>query len=355
MKKNLKKLITMMLITVLSLSVCACGSDDGGSKTLSEKKENPASTCFSTNTESIWYYIEPTDGFVIGKDMKVKNAYVFGNGKCSRFDVNGEYTLGDFSKMNDEEIVEMLKEHQSSVGTMTELTAEEEACTQLLDSGYLEDFTIAVPNWSDAGFEPNGQLTTTFENMSVVKNSIEAYQSKLEEVSEKDMTEAICTLAIYTDSTGNNTSKEQISFEYNIIEPKAVARKLLNYMSNAEVDLNGYLTMTDQMISHGDAEYYDFEELCLTYGNWACECYDYLLSKFVVKEYDIEFEQSETKTEKMMIISPTDSSISNPQIYDSYYGGFICEGRNYLLTRTGENTTFTLDEVGTEGVAVDPK
>lgn len=360
-KKYFKRLVTVTLAIILSLSMCACGKNDGS--TINEKKENAASSCFSTDTNAIWYYIEPDNGYVIGKDMEVEQAYVFADGKCNRYDVNGAYTLGELSQISDEEIIAMLEENCSFPIDSGSIIGEKEACEQILASEYMEDCTINYPLESKYGYKPQEQFTYSFENMSVVKEAIEKYKNELDEVIDNrgNVTEAACTLAIYTDSTGNNTSYEEVVFEYTPIRSCGAASTLAEGLSDIEQDFWAALYVLnnlDEYITY-NTEYYDVEDLESGFNEYdlleIVELFGGLPSKYIIEECAIDAIIKDTKSDKIVLINGMDGSTGNAQVYDSYYGGFLCEGYNYLLTRTGENTSFKLDEVGTEGIAVDPK
>ena len=43
------------------------------------------------------------------------------------------------------------------------------------------------------------------------------------------------------------------------------------------------------------------------------------------------------------------------QVYDIDYGGFVTEKGNMFITKASPDTTLVLDELGTEGIAVDPQ
>lgn len=406
MKKQMKRMITLVLAVVLAISMCACESNENdnsgesaattkkaGTEKLSEKKPNSAIDCFSGEINGIWYYIEPDNGYVIGKDMKVEKAYVFEDGKCNRYRVDGDYTLGDLSKMTDEEIVEMLEAEAASQATtdsaMEEIKAEKAACEELLASGYLDDFSITYDyNWSVPYY------TFTTENMAVVKEALENYKNELDEVLNNgvDTTQAECSLAIYTDSTGNNTAYETVTFNYPRTYSVDIAQRMLSSLSQLnekEYAMDGAM-MFDGLKDYinynietnvNDTEILGFltergyteEELgimleevlwALAEGMYAEEDLNVMLEKtggmltenYIVEDCNIGL-SNETSVDSISLVNGMggDGDFDNAQVYDSYYSGFLCEGYNYLLTRSGARTAFELDAVGTEGIAVDPE
>ena len=116
------------------------------------------------------------------------------------------------------------------------------------------------------------------------------YDSEIENLKQEknNISSASYELAIYTDRTGNNTEREEITIKHKI----------------ADINYSQYMS-------------YQFSPVSKFLNSEGSETYSY-------------------------------------QIYDSLFGGFKLTGGGYLLTRVNSDKEFLLDEVGTDGIIVDP-
>lgn len=116
------------------------------------------------------------------------------------------------------------------------------------------------------------------------------YDSEIENLKQEknNISSASYELAIYTDRTGNNTEREEITIKHKI----------------ADINYSQYMS-------------YQFSPVSQFLNSEGSETYSY-------------------------------------QIYDSLFGGFKLTGDGYLLTRVDSDKEFLLDEVGTDGIIVDP-
>lgn len=122
--KQLRKIIALFLVLALSVSLLTgCGgkkdsadSDPAESNadisTSGKKHAGTAEDPYPLTDALLKYRIWYDTGTTFAKDSKVKNVYVFDNDMVRRYSMNDlgvTYTLGDFSRMTDEEIVAALE------------------------------------------------------------------------------------------------------------------------------------------------------------------------------------------------------------------------------------------------------
>lgn len=402
MKKYLKKTAALAVSNILLLSLTACGSSSTEEETeaesadtevsVSEEPESiPLSACVSGEAGEVWYLVENAE--MIGKDSRVKTVYVFQDGTCSRYPMEqGEtsYTLGDFAQMTDEEIISAA---QASVDTAQQeelrayLETESEAAAYLLDNDLIQDISISVEvPTSDEVYEMLDQGNPTSvsyaslmaecsffvspeyagttvpvecDNMSVVRDGVENYANEINEILAGDLNQAFCRVAVYTDSTGNNTQSEVVAINYADMKNSGIAQRLCQAYPNTPytetpieegcyepllqlISQRGTLTTiqssADVMLSIIDAIEGDGAE-SLKLGRYSVESVDITVNGH----------------EYLSISGPINTSIGGrPQVYDSYYDGYYAENEGVFITRVEDGTQFVLDEPGAEGVEVDP-
>lgn len=353
-----------MMAVLISFTTCACGGN-------SASEINTLSGSFSADSDSIWYYMDEDAG--LGKDGEVESAYVFKDGILKRYEVDGSYTLGDFAKMSDEEIItsldELYAEHVAEIQPVFE--QEKEVCEQLFEEGMLEDFDIdfspgdyteivrryLVMTGREAEaydfdfdiyqfLEDNGLeelMSRSCKNMSVVKEAMEGYLDQLNNCDLSETNIADCELAVYTDSTGNNTESEIIACKYIKPEKADIARSYFDEYPRILPLVEDY-----------SKEYPEFEneEMKEYFGVYG-------VARYVVNDFEADFSEAASAYDRIEIAGPISTAEGSIQVYDSYYGGYYCgsDGGSYgyLITRTADKVVFALDEVGAEGVEIDPE
>ena len=137
----------------------------------------------------------------------------------------------------------------------------------------------------------SGKAEIPQEYIQAVSDMLHAqYDSEIENLKQEknNVSSASYELAIYTDRTGNNTEREEITIKHKI----------------EDINYNQYMS-------------YQFSPVSKFLNSEGSETYSY-------------------------------------QIYDSLFGGFKLTGDGYLLTRVDSDKEFLLDEVGTDGIIVDP-
>lgn len=170
--------------------------------------------------------------------------------------------------------------------------------------------------------------------------------------------EDVYQIAIYTDHTGNTTTKETISYS-GIVQ-------VSNESSSQFENIAGILEYIDYMNKEGmtDNTSDEYDDVYANYEYY--EYYEYLLSlckdvnedgnTYIASGFGMGSPSAYVSDDplKINLVNGIDSTRGSTQIYDSYYGGYICEDR-YLITRSDNTVNFVLDPVGTEGIEVDPK
>ena len=137
----------------------------------------------------------------------------------------------------------------------------------------------------------SGKAEIPQEYIQAVSDMLHAqYDSEIENLKQEknNISSASYEVAIYTDRTGNNTEREEITIKHKI----------------EDINYSQYMS-------------YQFSPVSKFLNSEGSETYSY-------------------------------------QIYDSLFGGFKLTGGGYLLTRVNSDKEFLLDEVGTDGIIVDP-
>lgn len=334
-----RKLLLLLCATTCLLSLLtACGKNtqtdgqsNGNINVKEERSEGQAenqktlSSVFSTDKNAIWYFIDTSESSTksLGKDSYPREYYIFQNGTLAVYGFADEtvpYSLGQLSKMTDEEIIVALESTRSSNSDNS--NSELEICNQAIAS--VEKLSGYSEQVNDLLAEIGASYT-----ISELKEYLEKYKNLLETASDSDTTNTYSLegYAIYTDSTGNNVVTEDIAYSYN------------HQNNSVEIDVNGIIALGYVFDNGG----YDINERL---GS----CVEYLVEGLSIHEipqigYDVT---------GFVYIEDISSGLQNAQVYDAYFGGYRCEN-GYLVTRTEENTKFILDSLDTPNVMIDPK
>lgn len=201
MKRKIVSIITACLVVAM-LGGC------GGTGTLGK----------STTPKNIVDSKDKTIGYIVesyGKDAKPAKVVIFEDGKATLYDV-GDYTLGDFSKMTDEEVEENLQDiikqkNENDIEKCNENIDEIQAELDELENGssHIEN-NYTWKEWM------NGEKSGLFALMFPDNGGEECYEIFNEKYSTLSDTErAICSVLedeAYSESDsefGNNTSLAQ--------------------------------------------------------------------------------------------------------------------------------------------------
>lgn len=190
----MKKLVSLLILSLSLFSLSACGEKkDAASSTSEFESASSIEMTFSEyiskskSKAQIWYRVR-SDGDGIGKGTEIKSAYVFDNNKVAKYD-DFEITLGDVSKMNDSEITKEIKKQQNDYDQ------------NIIDENLQRvEETITDRENSTSGAD---QIALFNEQLKYLKDT-SVYTPK----------PSSYKFSIQTDSTGNNAASETVSFEF---------------------------------------------------------------------------------------------------------------------------------------------
>lgn len=354
MRQVIKKVTALTLILVMGLSLAACGSkEDNGNGTKEgngnrrdeeQVEEYALSECFSTDCDSIWYL---TQNDAKGKDSEVDCIFVSSGGTMHIYDVD-DYKLGDFSQMTDEEIISMLEaDENASIQPFTEKAETDIArCDELIAN--LPD----TMEFNEFGFSG---IISGFEN---IKTALQAYRDSISSlldvdvIGENDLSDV--QYAVYTDSTGNNVSDEKIEVSYTYYSFHHGETSFLE-------DLEGMRTLYEQRLQGAEWSDVDDDSLIVMasgpnfqYTEVTGDVYELNLTGINDEVMD-DAQYSINKEDRSEKIENITTGLSTFQVYDSYYGGYYCEGyEQCLITRTALDSRFILDDLNTDNIMIDP-
>lgn len=189
---GMKKLVGLVVLSVALVSLVACGEKkDAASATSESESASSKEMTFSEyiskskSKAQIWYRVR-SNGDDFGKDTEIKSAYVFDNGKVTKY-ADIKMSLGDASKMSDKEILKEIKKQQT------------EYDQNIIDENIKRvEETIHDRENSTTGTD---QIALFEEQLNYLKDS-KVYTPK----------PAKYKFAIHTDNTGNNIASETVSF-----------------------------------------------------------------------------------------------------------------------------------------------
>lgn len=410
MKKLLRKITAAAVVVCMVAVLAACGDEQTGNedpqtsgRVDSAKADEPEevsytlSEAFAREGTQIWYEIFADRGEIIGKDTKIGCVYVLTNGELQIFDYRNIlkaswHTLGELEQINDEDIIAILENDKKEYG-QERVSGRLEIARKLLEEGFFDGLHEGMY------YEGGVVLRVWRYDLSSYRSLFEQYAADLEsyEIAIKNTS---YNLHIYTDSTGNNTKEEEW-----VVNCDSIGMPSFSEVWFGDFSKDWFMNEDEirSKMNLGDIPGWSFgswsvskDDTITEFGLWSVskdgtpiesedERFDYYFDssvdwqewlQTVLEDPQIQ-EYRKTSNEPEMRISlyafngdtveyndgwyNTDfytlnllgSVYSNYQIYDSYYGGYRLKNDSYLLTRTGALTTFTLDPVGTEGVAVD--
>lgn len=358
-RKYLKSMVAAALAASMTLSLCACGKTvrdgDGESKiskeTKEEKTEYTLSECFSKEGTNIWYYID--DEYSLGKDARITAVYVFEDGSLIKHSVSGYdgygYKLGDIAQMSDEEIIAELENVNQ--------TKQQERLQKLEKDIAVAEAALAQ-GFLDQPFTQQDGVRTVWADVTKYKSEFEKYLADLKQYDCTQLwkyadlnlrgvlgpVKGDYELAIYTDSTGNHTDYEKLKFNYyHALYPNSVISFYRAGDSRLFDSNDDSIHMSTADLTHICE--YKFEPIDSCYVN------DYytLTENITYKSAEVEYETAELRFTGALI-----RNVAGVEVYDSNYGGYNCSG-GFFITRIENPTTFKLDDVGAEGIEVDPE
>lgn len=376
MKKNwLKKLMAGVMAACMITSLAACGdtqtdgktdsSNPGSTKEESGKEEEPEEVSYTFSEAlawdgiHIWYELNKNSN-PIGKDSKVEFYYIMEDGELKVYANPVRHTLGELAKMTDEEIIAML-ESENQEAAREDVAVHLESAQQILK----ENGTVIM---ADNGYD---RYWVSEVDYTPYLSIYEQYAADLARYN-RDVSNISYNLHINTDSTGNNTQTEEWLVSYDSLKKPEISVSVqfdetASILCDASIsDRDTYFVMSDGTnVEVRSREYYgDGEEI-----DWPPMIQKTLEEPIIknvlksgqffyihfysgVENFSVEY-NGEDWDERSYTIHLLSGSYTNYQVYDCYYGGYFLKGDGHLLTRTGELTSFTLDEVGTDGIEID--
>lgn len=225
----MKKLVGLLILSVSLISLLtACGEKkDAASSTSESESASSKEMTFSEyiskskSKAQVWYRVRSDDDG-IGKDTEIRGAYVFDDGKVTKY-ADVEMSLGDASKMTDKEILKEIKRQTEEY--------EKNKLDENIDS--VEE-TIASREKGSAGTD---QLALFNEQLKYLKDT-NVYTPK----------PSSYKFSIQTDSTGNNVASEKISFDY---KKQELARLRIDESAGDTVEKTRLVDQTDEITFSG--------------------------------------------------------------------------------------------------------
>ena len=307
MKKILVKILTGAMIVLT-----ACGSGDVGNKVIKP------SDFLQENEHSVWFYCEND---TIGKDTAITTVLEFDGGEVTAYPLDGVtigsalyeapnwydlsygagLTLGDVAGLSDEEVIDKVKSLELEM-----LNEAFESAPALLEEGRdasIHEYKIERDKINDWEGLIDKRYKTLLSNIEALNDGT------IHPITES------AKLALITDDTGNKTEKEYMSgLHYS------------TYIKTGTVKQSG-------------SSY----EIFINRNN----------------EFDEAFDSTAVLGDFSYYVALLEPVMPEP-IYDSFFGGFVAEGRygDTLLVRACKDTTeFEFDDpvYEHERFAVDPE
>lgn len=338
-------------------------ADNGKAGKASKNEAIPLSEAFNPAYDVLWYSVERWEK---GKDAEVRCVFKFVDQGVRVYPVNGEYTLGDFSKMQDNEIIEMLentvnskrteKEAEQRAGFEEKVGILKENVSWGLDNISSEDVFIDAIKYGLVGEDGEDWYTQDMIE-AAIQEEIQGYGyeqfyndlTEIKEVLENWTYPSVkweeaypYQIGVYTDSTGNKTERAGFIYSYNENDGKI------------EWSEFGHCVIANVYALSGENVKLDICDLYsrLHYSMEQWREIDSLQVMQVVRSKPIE-----ERTGAYSLLNPMEESV---QVYDSFYNGYeLSSGgmgeRRCIICRGNQDVVYTFDEVGTEGIEVDPK
>ncbi|OEL06516.1 MULTISPECIES: hypothetical protein [Staphylococcus] len=287
----MKKIYKCTLLLASILVLASCSSDSSNSKETNNKNIK-IGKMINSNKEHISYYINEED--TLDKDSRISYYIVSKNGKSKVYDDTGDTSLGEVSKMDEDELKKHMKKKDKEF-----FESRKKDVLKELEEG--DDIVQEVINgeMTEENYENKDELEKYSkkyikENGNVPKNSIE----KTKDVSYKQPKAYKTKIGLNTDGSGNNTEVERYKFKNHNIYTTSTLDLDVN-MGDLNIDSNEYGYTLNKITLEGN--YFD----------------------------DAPMERDFT------------GAFSGKEIYDKTYGGLSYydeaeEENNYLITEIGD-------------------
>lgn len=298
--------------------------------TQSEQTSVTLKQAIDSDERTIWLMVNDVEE---GKDADVVSMVLSQSGKLTVIDLGYDYKLGDFAKLNDDEIIDTVYNNlvQKNDENISEILAVTTASIETIptDDEYVSLTGRNISEYLDGRISGEYSLDAFKKDMTDIKADLEQIKyPTLEEL------ESPYKIGVYTDPSGNNTETEMIAYYEKQLYPGMVASMALETKS--------IQSDSDDSIDWQEKDYWILEE-------FVCETYN------IYEESTAVLSQIKLYPDSIKITGTTYSPI---QVYDSYYSGFCVESdfhadADYMLCRINTDVQFSLDEVGTEGIEID--
>lgn len=361
----MKKRIMLFPLLLVMVLLCGCGQTNGAGKDMTLSK--------AIEKYQLWYEIKPDSDYLHGKDSQVKAVYYIQNGSATRYgmsDLDLDYTLGNFAKMSDEEIIDLLENTQKDVNDWEKKAEEDIAyCEQCISSGvfsgdytyefdynYLDDegYSYLLLQISDdfdfdifietSGREHASDKVVVHLDASAVKTEFEdALQQLKNDKNTFENMNTKPTFAIFTDSSGNQPCSEVLRIENGRLHYESGHADLLPGKTNDE-QLNQIIKLLMEGWKYGKVVSYNEKEI-------VCQMRFDTLEELqnCLGGHTDQFHASDALVEVSYACTPF-------TVYDSQYGGysFTDAPEDAFVTRVDKNVNFVIDDLHTTGIEIDP-
>lgn len=374
MKKKFTKFKKTVALAMCALLLCSCGKAENTAKdgTVSENTEEvkaggktaeagtyTLSEYLEQNSPSIWYNLNDPE---YGKDTLVKTVYVYDSGKMFQADLN--ITLGELSRMSDEEILTEVQEQYGKADEEWKDEIMQRIHQTVLDrvrnimQGNYENYAL----WHE-GIEEDvrsymDQLMNNYTSSllqeywdEVIK---EDYLVRIGDIDRNDafaswsngLIECINIIAVleWGDATDETILENPLFISWKDKTEAFWEEKVVSSIEKFE---------TEEM-EPGSYELYLTSD---TTGNVTqSETIRMLaLSLPAADAYSEEMPWKDFMSYKRQITEfAACASLDNVIIYDSHYAGYVSYDGVPFVTRCPESTRFVLDEVKDGNLPVDP-
>lgn len=390
------KKVLLIVCLMLAVSLTACGSQSGGGAPSDTTPSNngpsrPEATSKNAGTLSevleekkVWLLVDNFQ-WVLDKDSEAV-AIVFDAGQV--FISPADYTLGEFSKMTDEEIIAYTKSNDTHNTDSDELIKKVEE-SDVFNGRYTVTNTVPLlgspevegiiewfmPKYLDGEYgspmisksdydalhdedkpyyfiqammesNANIELTTSI-NMSGAKNAaIESLKSE----------NAGFAIGVYTDGSGNRVVKEELKFTQEVSSIRGLIEEI------AKIDQNIFEDNWRDRIQEKILSMHDVNEELKNVGYVQEVTFDNGTTTesitYTINENDsILLEKGRER--RLTVSGPLDGDAGTRTVYDSIYQGYYCldDDKNCaLITRVEDgDIMFMLDDLDSENVEIDPK
>ncbi|WP_408033676.1 hypothetical protein [Streptococcus uberis] len=219
-----KKILSAII--VLSISLAGCSNTKFNSSVNQNSNDYQYSAIGKTlndNKKTIWYHT--TDG--ANKDAIIDTVYVAQAGKVTSYKVvdvstesNDEFTLGNISTLNNEQIIKKAKEQNKKI-SRSQLDGIISTMEKMINSTEISlqnSSSFVDGNYSETLTNTGGQKTKD-QIISETKNGISEAKNKIEELKTMNTekhemfhrTPISININLKTDSSGNNVQNETIT------------------------------------------------------------------------------------------------------------------------------------------------